>query len=70
MVGDLAKKAPPPDKLVKGLPAEDVMDGGADDDAETEDAVRDGLAEDIIAAGKDPTALRIALDAYLDSRRG
>ena len=71
-IGDLARKAPPPDKLVKGppVPGDDGMDmGGGDDDEATEDAVRDGLAEDIIAAGKDPKAFRIALDAYLDSRR-
>jgi hypothetical protein len=68
-IGDLAKKAPPPDKLVKSMPVEGEPDD-MEESAETEDAVQDGLAEDIIAAGKDPTALRIALNAFLDSRKG
>ena len=68
-IGDFARKAPPPDKLVASTPVDGEPDGMDDESAETEDADNDGLAEDIIAAGKDPKAFRIALDAYLDSRK-
>lgn len=69
-VGDLAKKAPPPSALVKGMDGDEPdYEGDADAD---DKAARVGLGEEVMAAMKtgDAAAFCDALDAYLDSRRG
>lgn len=71
--GDLARKAPPPDKLVKGAVYEPDGDEPPDDMAAEDDkAARTGLGEAVMAAMKSGDAAEFcdALDAYLDARRG
>jgi hypothetical protein len=73
-VGDLARKAPPPDKLVKGMPYDEPDGDEPTDDMAAEDdkAARVGMMEDVLAAFKsgDAQGACDALDAYLDARRG
>ncbi len=71
-IGDLARKAPPPDALPKGgAYGADEPDNDGDETA-NDKAAQVGMMEDVIAAFKGGNAQEAcdALDAYLDARRG
>lgn len=71
--GDLARKAPPPDKLAAGAgyDAEEADEPPDEMAADDDKAARTGLGEAVMTAQKsgDVQEFCDALDAYLDARR-